>query len=1326
MANSYQIVLLEDDSSDAELIQLHLQKVEQSISVTVATNKAQYLQALKEVTPDLIISDYNLPDINGIEAYEITKEDLRYIPFVLISGYIGEKKAAGAIKIGIHDYVMKDNLDRLPTVVYRLLAGLFEARLQQQKDQFFKAIFNTGEIGIAIIDESLNYTMVNDSFAELSGFTEEELMGMSALELNLSESHQNVQDKMELVFQENATLSGNWLLQCKDQVLRSVHSTLSLLQLDNDTKYALSLVRDITKEQQVSRLRRQVEEISGVSGWEYDVISGETYHTPMAGQIYELSPRQMNISADKFIEKFDESSQQLIHQSMGNAIEYQQPYDIEVVLRTPSNQKKIVNITGKPIVAHGKTLKISGTMVDITDKVESEQELKKLSMVASHTQNGVIITDKHKKIDWVNKAYTTMTGYSFEESVGRNPSELLHGPETNLETKKLISEKLKKEVPFTEEVLNYRKNGEKYWINLNITPVLNDQGQLAQFIAIQEDVTERKNAELELLRSEERLREAHHIGKLGYWDFNVATGEVFWSDNMYEIYERDKDQGVPSYEEVMEHYPDEKEFHKKAVEEAVQEGIPYRFDIKMVTPKGNTKFLHVEGLPITDNNGNVTDLHGVVSDITERKIAENELKASENKLKEILRNVDGMFQEYKIYPDGSDELIYVNGAVESLHELTAEEVRVSTDKLWKQVIEEDKQNLKESIQQSAKHLTFWDHKYRIETPSGKRKWIQGRGKPQLQEDGTVLWDTLKIDVTEQEEAKAEREGLYHLIEQSVSEIYIFDQENLQFLYVNEAAINNLGYTLEELNSMSPLDLKTDFSGEYFLKLIKPLKDGEKEVVEFETIHTRADESNYPVSVYIRSGEYKGKCVFVAHIIDETEKKTADERLHSLIEIAPMPIFIESSDGKVTGLWNEAAEKVLGFTKKEALGSTLPHVNTVGQVDSYKQLLKKIQAGKKVQGAEAERMKKDGTIFPARIHASPFLDAKGEVDSILVMLEDVTEEKKIKDNLQNQVQFSRQILDSMPGLFYLMNRDLEFELLNKNAYEFFGISEEDLQNISPYDLIAPEVQDDIAAKIQEVLATGYAEIETVMVAGGEKYQFFINGSLMEQNGDKYILGNGINITERVKSQKRNEVLIKEVHHRVKNNLAIISGMLELELFDLNDGDEKIALPIQRSRSRIQSIARVHELIYGTEDLSSVNLHNYINTLSQDLKKSIMPRGLDIRIETDITRRELNINSAVPLGLLLNELMTNSMKYAFEEKGKIEITITFLEDKCQLDYKDNGKGFEEPFNLETARSTGMVIMKTLINQLGGDYELDTKGGFHLRLRFEPNTRGSHSNL
>jgi PAS domain S-box-containing protein len=160
---------------------------------------------------------------------------------------------------------------------------------------------------------------------------------------------------------------------------------------------------------------------------------------------------------------------------------------------------------------YGKPVKVLMFGVDITERKNQEKEMKRLSEVVSKVNNAVIITDKNGYTEWVNEAFTTLTGYQKSEIVGKKPGSLLQGKETNPETIQKIKDGLKMKAPFYVEILNYHKLGLPYWVNLNITPILDENQQILSFISVQSDISERKNAEQRIQAAYQELQKKQEI-----------------------------------------------------------------------------------------------------------------------------------------------------------------------------------------------------------------------------------------------------------------------------------------------------------------------------------------------------------------------------------------------------------------------------------------------------------------------------------------------------------------------------------------------------------------------------------------------------------------------------------------------------------------------------------------------------------------------------------------------------------------------------------------------------------------------------------------------
>ncbi|NMO09546.1 hypothetical protein HG719_06835 [Methanobacterium subterraneum] len=202
----------------------------------------------------------------------------------------------------------------------------------------------------------------------------------------------------------------------------------------------------------------------------------------------------------------------------------------------------------------------------------------------------------------------------------------------------------------------------------------------------------------------------------------------------------------------------------------------------------------------------------------------------------------------------------------------------------------------------------------------------------------------------------------------------------------------------------------------------------------------------------------------------------------------------------------------------------------------------------------------------------------------------------------------------------------------------------------------------------------------------------------------------------KALKEKELLLKEIHHRVKNNLMIISSLLNLQSAHIKD--EGARNVFRESQNRAKSMAMIHERLYRSTDLKNIDFGEYIRSLTTDLYRTLVADPDRIRLDIDVEDVKIDINTVVPLGLIVNELVTNCMKHAFPdgETGYIKLELYQKSQKIVLKVIDNGIGFPEDLDYKKTSSLGLQLVNNLTKQIDGEFELDRNQGTSFALIFE----------
>jgi two-component sensor histidine kinase len=200
-------------------------------------------------------------------------------------------------------------------------------------------------------------------------------------------------------------------------------------------------------------------------------------------------------------------------------------------------------------------------------------------------------------------------------------------------------------------------------------------------------------------------------------------------------------------------------------------------------------------------------------------------------------------------------------------------------------------------------------------------------------------------------------------------------------------------------------------------------------------------------------------------------------------------------------------------------------------------------------------------------------------------------------------------------------------------------------------------------------------------------------------------------------KEKEVLLKEVHHRVKNNMQVISSILNLQSSYIDD--ENALAILRESQDRIKSMSFVHESLYQSKTLSEVNFAEYIQNITRNLYHSYgRPEG-GINLEFNLENVYLNLDTSIPCGLIVNEIVSNSLKYAFVGRptGTVKIEFSKLDSgKLKLMVSDNGIGLPANFHIENAESLGLQLVTTLVTQIGGKLGIDVTNGTSFDIVFK----------
>ncbi|WP_410508572.1 PAS domain S-box protein [Methanosarcina hadiensis] len=456
-----------------------------------------------------------------------------------------------------------------------------------------------------------------------------------------------------------------------------------------------------------------------------------------------------------------------------------------------------------------------------------------------------------------------------------------------------------------------------------------------------------------------------------------------------------------------------------------------------------------------------------------------------------------------------------------------------------------------------------------------------------------------------------------------------------------------------------------------------------------------------------------------------------------------------------GSWAGAIEKVTGYSKEEFQSMSrklwTKNIHPADREAVIKEFIESRRTGKNYR-IEFRFRKKDGKCIYLENSGIHLKDNSGKPVRSLGAVKDITGRKLAEEKLQESEDKYRSFVQNLKGIAFQFDRDFKLEFMHGAVKEITGYSEEELVSsklwptlIVPEDLNAFKEKEN---KIRRFSGQFQGELDyRIRCKNGEikwMHETYQKVPGKEGKPDVY---NGIvyDITERKETEetlaKVEVARKKEVHHRIKNNLQVISSLLDLQAENL--GDKRIKEVLRESQNRIMSIALIHRELYRDREMDNVNFSIYIRELAENLLDTYKVGDSKINLCMDLEENiHFDIETAVPLGIIVNEIFSNSLKYAFPDRicGEIRINLARKKagkDECSslnekkeqsfgsdanlsdanfvLTVSDDGLGIPDSFNIEDAETLGLQLINVLIEQLDGSIRLNRNNGTEFIIEF-----------
>ena len=603
------------------------------------------------------------------------------------------------------------------------------------------------------------------------------------------------------------------------------------------------------------------------------------------------------------------------------------------------------------------------------------------------------------------------------------------------------------------------------------------------------------------------------------------------------------------------------------------------------------------------------------------------------------------------------------------------------------------------------------------------------------------------------------EEKYKSLLENMSEGVAKTDENWEIEYVNDRYCEIVGYNKEELIGKDPASLFFDNTEDENLKLFLNARNERKtgKISSYEIKIKTKDKKELQIKVsgapvYDENKKMKGAIGIITDVTESNiskQKLLESEKRFKLLSEATLEGIVFSKQEKIIDTNDQFIEMHGYISREEVLGKEIKDFVIDDDLDVVR---KYIKSGRKDSYLVRNR-KKDGTIIMVESRGRQF--PYGDEMIRVSMVNDVTKSKeaeknKVRAELAEEIneQLIREIeerkntenllLESEKRTKTLINSSLDMIIatnkkgviteFNKAAEKKFAFQSEEILGKGVKCLFGkPEDR----FKLEEELINGKG-IYTGEVIGktrmGDKFLAYISASVLKKETGEVIGMMALlrDLTESQKTEKdlkeslrQKEVLLKEVHHRVKNNLQVISSILNLQ--SSYTRDKQVLDILTESQNRIKSMAFIHEHLYQANDFTNIKFSDYILNLTHNLMQSYQTESETIELDTDIADVTISLDQAIPCGLIVNELVSNALKHAFdgEERKRKKTIFVMLKKKSEIieiEIKDNGNGLPENIDFKNTESLGLQLVMSLTEQINGEITLDKKNGTNYNISFK----------
>ncbi len=1101
-------------------------------------------------------------------------------------------------------------------------------------------------------------------------------------------------------------------------------------------------------------LLAESQRVARLGSWDFDMATGKITWSKELFRLFNYDPTQEEPNYENHLLLYHPEAREKLDQAIGKTIATGESYKLILrTLQSDNSHHYIEAIGHAEYNADGQVIRLYGTAQDVTERQQAEERIYQSEAQLATTQQIAHVGSWEFNLQTHQRRWSAETFRIF----GLDPSQseptsaeffqMVH-PEDRVALQTQQQKAIAQKTPFSLEHRIIRPDGSVRHVESRAELIYDPQGQVIKLLGAIIDITERKQTELEITKSRD-LREVI---------YNESTDALFLVDAETLLNTDCNDRAVKLFQaankaeligingKVLQKRDFTPEESTTIISEINRQGF-WSQEIEYLTKQGNSFWgdFAVKQITVADQ----VMLLVRITDITARKTAEAALAKSEEQLRLTLEfNHIGIWDwnmqtQEVIWNDNHYRLLGLEPGVS-----------VASYQLWRDSVHpDDVERVEETVFNTLTQHSNFEGEYRVIYPDGTVHWLIGKGRGIYNEAGNpIRMLGVIIDISdriESEEKLRQAELRYRtLVEQIPGVVYTSPiTPTSEFSYISPQIQKMLKIPPEQWNA----GLFNSWV-EYV-----HLEDRDRVVNSVQTAINTREPVNLEYRLFTADGEMiwvqdqaslvlapDGKTPILQGVaFDISDRKIAEQTLQeqenflrSIYHGVGQSIFVVDvldDDFRFVSV-NPVHEHITGFCSQNVQGKTpedfLP-ANAAAIVRQHYQDC--IDAGTTITYEECLPFKgKEESWWITTL--TPIKDENSRTYRIVGSSVNITEHKSAQKMLELQAVITRTMAE---GICLVRATDGMIVYANPKFDQMFGYDFGELinQNVTIINYAdehtsAEQVKAEIVAAVIEHGIANY-EVRN-MKKDGTPLWCSATASIFEHHEyGTVIVCVQQDITEHKKAEEQikaslaeKEVLLKEIHHRVKNNLGIVSSLLQMQCRRTQDPQATAIL--RDSQNRIASIALVHEKLYRSEDLANIDFAQYIPDLTTHLFDSYNVSSGSVKLNIQVDDVSLDIETAIPCGLIINELVSNALKYAFPDNCQGEIKLRLYQE-CKFSLEpqqqqtliliisDNGIGLPQDFHSSKTKTLGITLVYGLVKQLRGSIEINSQQGTEFKITF-----------